>query len=118
MQVTNNWSWIDHLVIATRRTVGQNRVKVGQKSKLANVFFFLYLFRSLEKEHILKNMTLSNLYFLKEFKAVIYAHEYEKNMTFAQIMITVVTLKTAWWREDGESNEGFTARINYYYYMD
>ena len=26
-----------------RRTVGQNRVKVGQKSKLPNVTFFIFL---------------------------------------------------------------------------
>ena len=47
-----------------RRTVGHNRVKVDQKSKLANVIF-KYFFRSLEKENILKNMIISKFYFLR-----------------------------------------------------
>ena len=67
---------------------------------------FLYFFRSLEKENILKYMIISIFNFSKEFKAVIYACKHEKNMTFAQKLIKAATLKTAWWRDEGESIEG------------
>ena len=58
-------------------------------------------------------MIISILNFSKQFKAVIYACKHEKNMTFAQKLIKAATLKTAWWREEGESIEGFIAWINY-----
>ena len=58
-------------------------------------------------------MIISIFNFSKEFKAVIYACKHEKNMTFAQKLIKAATLKTAWWREEGESIEGFIAWINY-----
>ena len=58
-------------------------------------------------------MIISFFYFSKEFKAVIYACKHEKSMAFAQKLIKAAILKTAWWREEGESIEGFIAWINY-----
>ena len=43
---------------------------------------FLYFFRSLEKENILKYMIISIFNFSKEFKAVIYACKHEKKHDF------------------------------------
>ena len=56
---------------------------------------FLYLFRSLEKENILKYMIISIFNFSKEFKDVIYACKHEKSMYFAQKLMKAATLKTA-----------------------
>ena len=57
-------------------------------------------------------MIISIFYFLKEFKAVIYASKHEKSINFAQKMKTAATLKTAWLREEAESIDFFVAWFN------
>ena len=58
-------------------------------------------------------MIISIFNFSKEFKDVIYACKHEKSMYFAQKLMKAATLKTALWREKGESIEGFISWINY-----